>query len=393
MMATIAQLIVELKASTRGLTKGLKAATGRIGDFARRSISELKKLALIGFGAISAAAIGFLATARKIALSWDEIIKSARSLGISTNEMKAIADIADEAGVAWEDVLRTFQQLIAKIQESAGGKGEARDVLIEMFGDPAALQRISKELPIRQIISFAKALRSIEDPARRVFILGRISRTARDMGQLFDEIANGKIPRFIRRNKELGASMNRREGRNVEAFNDEIETLKDTLFGLGTVIVKEVVEPLRLASVALREKLADPAVKESILEFVRSIGAAIKRVRDELSDPSFADKISALINQIKDAIDGLLQALDRVRAFINSPTFKRIEFTNKAIQALSPLGAPRRAVAAANAVLPGGSDLTRKIAETLQGIFGESKKTNTILVRRGTNVQTVPLTQ
>lgn len=232
-MASAGSIFVDLLLNTSEFITGTKKGSKGMSDF-EKSVSKSAKAAT---AAIAATAAAISALTIKQLHSIDASVKQARSLGIVTEEFQALALLADEAGVAQENLGNLIGKGQKAIFEAAQGAEKYTKAFKSLNLEIKDLIDLTPDEQFRQI---AEALSDIENPTVRnataMQIFGKSGREVVNMLEDFSEKA-AEAREF---NDRFNISVSEIDGRKVEEANDTFQRLFKAIGGFGNTIAIEV---------------------------------------------------------------------------------------------------------------------------------------------------------
>ncbi len=250
-MATIGNLIVNLKANTSKFTKGMNSAKKSLRGL-KKSMSGLKGTAL-KVGGVLAVAFGTKAIINKInesRESIDNLAKSSDKLGIATEKLAGLHHVAQLTGASSKALEKGFIRMAVNVSDFADGIGEAKGAFESLNLDAGTLINMS---PDQQFIAIAKSLESIENPTKKAAIAYEIfGRSGVDLINTMNAGADA-IEAGIAEAEQFGTALTRIDAAKVEAAND-------SMFRFGQ-FVKGTVNRLTVALAPILE-----AVSKQLIE-------------------------------------------------------------------------------------------------------------------------------
>jgi hypothetical protein len=282
-----------------GLKVKIGADTAEFDRGISRSQASITRFASIARNAALAAAAGITALTVASLRNVDAVAKQAASVGLSTRQLQRMSLVANEAGVATEQLTSMIGLMQRNIVEL--GRGTARQV--ETFNALGlSMQDLRGLSPERQFATIARALNGIQDPARRTAaamdIFGRSGRAAINM---LDDYAD-KLDDAAQFQERFGIAVSQTDSDTIERANDAMGRLGSILTGLGNVLAVRVAPYLeRIANSFIF--LADKALPD----FRGEIGTAT-RAQYELNEAIgiFSDKQTPeALQAIKDKAEAL----------------------------------------------------------------------------------------
>lgn len=274
----------------------------------KRSISQ-------GASAFSALSSAVLAAGAAVAgytiaqaAAWDETTKTARALGITTEEYTRLTYAADRSGVSQEQLGRGLRSLQSQLAGVAAGSKEAEGnftrIGVAVRNSDGGLKTAAQLLP--EIADAFAAMGEAERMAALPRLLG-VSGAA--LTSLLLEGSEG-IGALGDRAEELGIVLSSDAGSAAEGLTDAMTDLLGVFRGAGMAIAGEVMPPLTDMVESLTDVLtaSDGLFQIGLDRVARSIGAAFEFANSPMG--KFAVGVlaaSAAIGTARGA-PGLLQA-------------------------------------------------------------------------------------
>jgi hypothetical protein len=220
-----------------GLKVKIGADTTEFDRGISRAQANIVRFAGIARNAALAAAAGLTALTIASLKNVDAITKQARSIGLNARELQRMSLVANEAGVATEQLTSMIGLMQRSIVEL--GRGTARQV--ETFNTLGlSMQDLRGLSPERQFATIARALNGIQDPARRTAaamdIFGRSGRAAINMLDGYAE----KLDDAAQFQERFGIAVKQTDAETIERANDAMARLGSIMTGLGNVLAARV---------------------------------------------------------------------------------------------------------------------------------------------------------
>lgn len=231
-MGAEGNIFVRVAADTVQFVRGLKKGGKENRQF-RGGLMKTSKV-LGGFRSMllkvggAAAMIGLARAATK---TTDSLAKTAKKLGLTTEELAGLRHAAIITGNATKQLDIGLQRMTRRIAEAAHGTGEAKAAIKELGLDAAALARKSPAQAFRDIADAMARVPAQSDRIRLGFKLF----DAEGVG-LINTLAKGRdgLDRLAQEAKDLGLAPSEEEAGRVERFVDAITRMKSAFVGLAT---------------------------------------------------------------------------------------------------------------------------------------------------------------
>jgi len=248
-MASVATLAVSVTARVNKFVKGFKEARKSLAAFGSRIAAVAKRMAAFG-AVVGAAAITALVALTKHALSTvDAISKLSDRLGISTENLIALRHAAEITGVGADQMTTALEQMTRRLGEATQGTGLTYDML-KALGLQA--EELAKMPAIDAFNRLRKAIAAVPNVAQRAqaayTLFGRQGVKMLNLLNLTDE----QFAALTKEVEDMGLTFSRVSGAQVEAANDAMTRLKETLALLGQAIAVKIAPYLKVVADRLR---------------------------------------------------------------------------------------------------------------------------------------------
>lgn len=197
------------------------------------SVRNLKNLAG-ALGLVHTARMA-LSQVREEIVNVDAIAKSARKLGLFSDELVGIQFAAERlSGMGAKQVETAMQRMTRRISEAAAGTGEAQAALKELGLDARKLNLAGPSESFRMIADRIKAVENPTDRLRLAFKLFDSEGAA-----LVNTLAAGsdELDKMATEAEKLGLTFSGMDAAALEDVNDSITDLKDSWVGLRREMV------------------------------------------------------------------------------------------------------------------------------------------------------------
>jgi len=236
-MASIAGMVVSLRAETAQFHKGLTKAQKKTKSFGRQ-LGESTRNAAKAF-AFMAAGAGAALTALTIKSlnSGDQLAKTADKLGLTTQALAGLRHAAELTGVEQNKLDMGLQRMVRRVAEAAQGTGEARNALAELGLSAKELSRLSPDKQFQAIAERMNQVGSQGDKVRLAFKL--FDAEGVDLVRTLNMGADG-LRDMQREAETLGLAVNRVDAAKMEAANDAMTRAQGVFKGLFNRIAAKV---------------------------------------------------------------------------------------------------------------------------------------------------------
>lgn len=280
----------EAEKSSKGASTAATAMGTAIGSAATQIASKIANLA-------AQAPAQLFELARSFSVTGDEIAKTSRQIGISTQDLQRLRFAAARSGVSNQALEASFKKLAIGIDQGlVKGKGPAVDALKRIGLQAQDLAGVGAE---EQLAMIADGLKSIEDPSESAAVrLALLGRAGLEMGTLF-EAGGDEIRKLGDRAQQLGGVMGDDALKGAEALNDGLYDVTYTMDALKN----------RVAAAAA------PALAQLSDKFATAISENDQFIEQDLPNAivAIADALVTLIPIMVDAIQGIAGMVKEIK--------------------------------------------------------------------------------
>jgi hypothetical protein len=249
-MTTIATLAVNVVSNTGGMTKGLDKArqsmkqTGSSSSSMGGMLGKLNPL-MIGIGAAAAGAAVAMAKVNAAMERMDKLAKSATSLGIAAQQLRAFQLAGELGGVSADKMTTALQKLQKGVGEAALGMGTAKTALETLNIDIDSFTALS---PDEQFKRVADEISKIQDPAKRAAMATKLFGKAG--AELIPMLEGGSaaIEKAEQDMIEMQGTLDAADFKAIEDSNDAWTRLTTTLEGVWNQIAVAVAPAMEAAA-------------------------------------------------------------------------------------------------------------------------------------------------
>ncbi len=282
-MATIANLVVQIRAKSSGLARNLKGAKNAVGKFAKESIATLAKIGAAIGAAFAASGAIIISTINDTARSIDNLAKTSARLGIAIESLQGLRFAASLAGIETAKFDKIIQKMLRSIGELNQGTGESVEAFKELGISSKDIIDLS---PDKQFELILNSLEKVGKQADKINlgqdILGRGGAQALNL-------TNGALEEGTKLFKELGLEITATQAKAVESFNDSKTALNAIFEGFKEqvtatvapafdVVVQHVIETikemegLRQAAFKFGKAIIDASIAGiAAVQFIRNV--------------------------------------------------------------------------------------------------------------------------
>tara|TARA_R110000787_G_scaffold222868_1_gene331317 strand:+ start:2584 stop:4095 length:1512 start_codon:yes stop_codon:yes gene_type:complete len=270
-MTTIDELIIQISADTKQLRSGFKKAEKTVDKTSKKMVKNtarltagLKKMKFAGIGAVLALSVMGKAMLNEI----DVLQKLGKRLGTTTEFLSEMKFVAEQSGVAFNQLTTGFQLLQRNIGDAADGMGEAKQAFEALGLDAKKLIDLSLE---DQFYIVSEAISNLENSTIKTQLAMDIfGRSGASLNQIIkDGIAPVKALA-----KETPNIISQETADNVAEFNDNMHKLVE-------VFKREALPAITLFAKRLN-MIFDGLERGTKSERLKVIASEIEAINDEV---------------------------------------------------------------------------------------------------------------
>lgn len=311
-VSTVANLVVELSASSQKLSADLSRSERSISSFAE---GAAKKFAIIGtaVSAVTALIAGGLTSAILNSVnSLDNIGDTAQSLGIATKELQRLQFQAEQAGSSAEGIVSALGLMQNAIGEAASGNESLVKTFTSLGLNVEALKNLRPEQQFRAIADGIRNINNQSDQAniaRGIFGRGGIQQLNLLRSNLDETSAT-----FDR----LGLGITESQSQNVDAF-DKTKNALNAVFGN----FKETVAAEAIAGFTV--------IGERVLDLIQKMGG-LQTVATSVASGIVGGlaSVSSAFDFVSDSVSFLLQTFRLGQLAVANLTLALDEYSSAA---------------------------------------------------------------
>ena len=287
-----------------------------------RSVDKLKKrfpnLAAVAGGALSklsgalrtvaksagiaaAAGAGIFAFMVKSSMgATDQLAKTARKIGTTTEALSKMRYAADLTGVSSETMDMALQRFTRRTAEAAVGTGEAKDALKELNINAREMLKLPME---EQMAELASAFEKVENPADRVRLAMKLFDS--EGVALVNTLGLGKeaLEEMMGEAAALGIVMSQDAAEGVEDANDAFSRLGYLFKGVRDQLTGALAPALETFADFLRNKL-QTAIEES--------GGSVEKFAQDLA-MKIMDGVAGALQALQNLINGVIRTFNEIK--------------------------------------------------------------------------------
>lgn len=310
-MPSLGSIFVDLLLDDAKFVEGTKRGSKGIADF-QKSVKKAADAAALAIAGVTTAFAALLVRQAHIA---DATNKTARSLGIATQEFQALNLVADEAGVQTENLAA----LIGKAQKSIvavaqGGSAKAFDAIGVSVKDILNLR------PDKQFEAIAVGLSKIENPTTRNALAMQIfGKSGRDVINMLENFGQ-KIEEARAFNDKFNISLSDIDGRKIEEANDTFARLEKAAGGfLQTIAVQLAPAITQLSNDILNAGVSGKEFNIIIADGLKYLGQYIDSLR--ILFAGFRLEIDTVVVGLSKLIEAAANAGSVMAKALNVPSY------------------------------------------------------------------------
>lgn len=247
-MATVAVLDTVLRARTEKFNRGMKGARRQVSTFGNAVAIAKAKLAAFSLVAGGIVVAALTVMVKNLFQSLDAVGKMSDRVGIATEKLIGLQLAAKITGAGAEALNKGLSFLAKALGEASTGIGEAKDAL-KLLG--LSVEDLLSLSPDEQFIAIAEASKQLATAEQEAFVASKLF--GRGGLALVNTLRLGRdgIQEMLDKVIELGTGLDRAGTQKIQAANDAITLLMETITGAVTkelpaiaVAVKDVADAL-----------------------------------------------------------------------------------------------------------------------------------------------------
>jgi hypothetical protein len=232
---------VEIFADNNPLTRGLKAAEGKLKAFGAGVAGIGRKLLSVAGLFSAGGAAGLAATAKAFGDMGGELVDLSQRTGIAVESLSELGFAAAQTGADLGTVEIGIKKMQDTLVQAAAGSQSAQTAFSRLGLTVADLARLT---PDQQLETIAEALAQVRDPALRTSIaLDIFGKSGTELIPLLNEGAAG-LQRYRKQANELGLVLSTDSVQAADDFGDSLATLwkqvKVGAFNIGSALLPEL---------------------------------------------------------------------------------------------------------------------------------------------------------
>ncbi len=219
--------------------------------------------------------------AESYAATGDRIAKTSRLLGMSVKEYQAFTSAASHAGMATTEMDAALRKLSVNVGKARAGDATAKKMFSALLPKDLSAYKTNAELISALSDSYAK----LSNAEQKAFVSNSLfGESGLKMSELLSGGGEG-IRKLLDDFEAHGGGFSEEGARNAEAFNDELQNMKETFDSLRVSVAQELfpvfTEMFGKVGEVIREN--GPKIKELLAGFagiVASIASALPGILD-----------------------------------------------------------------------------------------------------------------
>ncbi len=317
-MATIGDLVVNLRANTGQFAGKMKGSRNQLTQFGQAVAPVASSLAAAGplAAALAVTVAGFVAVKKAASTAiaeieaafdrLDTLAKTGARLGVPTENLAGLRHAAELSGASIKELDTGLQNLTRRTAEAAEGTGEGVDALKKLGIEAKRLNELS---PDQQFLRIAEAMAQIENQNSKVAIaFDLFGRSGVKLLNAMDG-GVGNLIASMEEAKRLGIAPTADELARIEAANDAISKIGKAWDGVFNTLAIDIAPVL----VVLADEVA--IWGQGVVVLVKQIDDVARAIKELPSIP-VAGKFSGglrLIQEIAGGVTDINDAFDEAR--------------------------------------------------------------------------------
>ena len=220
------------------LQQSLARGSSLISSFTAKARTAATDIAKIGAASAAAAAGGLTAIYNQQSKVIDSLAKTSDALNISISKLQALHHISELNGVSQESMNKNLQRMEMRLGEAARKGGLTADALDEVG---LSVSDIINLKPDEQIEQLAKAISDVENQSVKASIASDLfGREGLKMLKVLKALETEGLQPTIQELDALGVSLTRLDAAKVEAANDSMFRVAQSISAAGQAITVEL---------------------------------------------------------------------------------------------------------------------------------------------------------
>lgn len=347
---------------------------------ALRKVSSALKTVAKSAGIAAAAGAGIFAFMIKSSLSaTDNLAKTARKIGTTTEALSKMRYAADLTGVSSTTMDMALQRFTRRTAEAAKGTGEAKDALKELNINARQMLKLPLE---EQMLELSKAFEDVKNPADRVRLAMKLFDS--EGVALVNTLGLGEeaLKDMMGEAAALGIVMSQDAAEGVEDANDAFSRLGYLFKGVRDQLTGALAPALESFATFLKEKL-QTAIQES--------GGTVEKFAQDLAI-KIMDGVAGALQALQSLINGVIRTFNEIKLAASDFTgFFKSDDEKNAAQLQRRLEKINEAMAERQKIIDSTSARQRKSAELAQESDAKQKKRIEELLAKRKEIGDVPL--
>jgi len=262
---------IELLITAKDKASSILSGVGeKFGGFAK-----IAKAGMVAVGTAAVAAAASITTAVVKTLSWgDDLVKTSRTLGVTTDALQGLRTAAGYAGIdvaAMDKIVLTMNRNIAEAANGAKAQSDA----LKSIGLSA--DTLKKAKPEEALAAIVDALNGMDDQA--VKTQAAMDLLGRGGAKAFN-LTGDAIRDATKEAKDFGFSLSSTQASDIEGLNDDISRVGIAFKGVGVILTLELLPAMREAAAAIVDLAKDGTLKEWGKAIGETIGAALSTLNE-----------------------------------------------------------------------------------------------------------------
>ncbi len=296
------------------LDKPFRAARMAAGGLLR----DVRQLAMVGAAAGAALGVALYQSVRRYADVGDAALETSQKVGVGVPTFLRWSHAAKQGGVeaaSLEDALKFLS-----LSSSAAADGAKQDQVAFARLGVAYRDARGRLIPLEQLLPrVADRFAQMEDgPRKSAIAVALFGRAGLAMIPMLNEGSAG-LKKWGDEAERLGIVMSQRGAEQADEFNDSLNTLHQSIFGLGNGIAGGLLPQLTSVIQRLTQMIAanKPEILRRTQAIFAQIGAALPGIIKGLGDfARFLGQIAAVVGPVVQALGGFNNVLDLLAVIV-----------------------------------------------------------------------------
>lgn len=277
--------------------------TSSLGSKIGGGLKMMGTAALGAVGMVSAAAVGIYKFAEDLSTAGDEIAKTARSMGMSTDSLQELRYIGERSGVGIEEMTKGLTKLTLNLGETSKA---TQNSLAKMGLSSEMLKQAG---PSEAMNLLADGMAKISDPAERAALA--VDLFGKNGVKMTNVLAEGRsgLANLTKEAHRVGYVMDGEMLDNAESLNDSILNMQTAFKSLGRQLGAVFMPLVNNAVQGITEFFV--SARPMFQKFAQSVGGTVSKILGLVGKllPVLMDLVVSILDSIVPLLDEVIPIL------------------------------------------------------------------------------------